>query len=1246
MSQLEHILLRPDSYVGSIEWQRDKLWIYDSKKNEVAEKDVDYVPGLFKIFDEVLVNANDNFVRDRSQTYIKVEIDEKAGRVSVENNGQSLPIQMHQEHDMFVPEMVFGHLLTGDNYDDDEKKVTGGRNGYGAKLANIFSTKFEVECVDAERQKKYQQTWQDNMKTKGKPSVSASKGDSYTKVTFYPDFPRFGMKKLDKDIVGLMQRRCLDIAGTTPPSLKVFLNGKQLAVKDFEDYVEMYTSGNDAAEVIHERISDRWEVAVTVSEGQFKQVSFVNGIATTKGGTHVTHVAEQIIDSLVKKANKQNKGGMEIKNHNVKNYLWIFVNCLIENPTFDSQTKETMTLKQAKFGSKCDVTESIITKVLKTGIIDMILQWAKAKEAIDLGKAVKATATVTSGKRKRLHIPKLEDANLAGGREGPSCTLILTEGDSAKSLAMAGLSIIGRDRYGVFPLRGKLLNVRDANHQQTMANAEITSITKILGIEPKKNYQSTQGMRYGHLMIMTDQDYDGSHIKGLILNLVQHWWPGLFAKPGFLQEFVTPIVKVTKRGQVQQFFTMGEYEKFKEENNNGRGWHCKYYKGLGTSTTAEAKEYFKNIDSHSLNFESCGDKSQDNELIDMAFNKKRADDRKEWMNEADDEAFVDHSQANVSFSDFVKKELVHFAKYDTMRSIPSAVDGFKPVQRKIMWAAFKRNLKSDTKVAQLSGYVSEKSSYHHGEVSLQGAIISLAQNYVGSNNVHLLTPSGQFGTRLAGGKDHASARYIYTKLEQTARLIFHPDDDAILHYLNDEGLSIEPRWYMPIIPMVLCNGAEGIGTGWATWLPNYNPRDIIMNLKRYMRCQPMDEMCPWYRGFKGSIVPCIDKDGYECIGIIEKRGPATLEITELPVKKTTQDYKEMLQGMLSTEGVGSGQIEDFKEYHTETSVHFIVTVTEAQMAKHESAGFEKVFKVKSSLPTSNMIFFDKGGRIRKFTTELEIIEYFAELRLEYYQKRKDHLLRRLRQQCEILSEKVRFIKQVISEKLKVKNRKKEVLIQDLRKMNFRTMQEICEGDDTTHDQEADQQDGQEEGAKKEKRSGGWEYLLGMPLWSLTMERVLDLERQLKEKQAEIKALEELAPEEIWDKDLNALLKALDDLEATVNKSAAEEARLKNAALKRAALGSSLAGKRGRGSLAEQAAASSAVAAMAGGVASGESASARLLKELQERQLARTVVDFPGLFDDLAPEAKRRAVATKADAIEGVVGSAAKKTRVK
>ena len=346
----------------------------------------------------------------------------------------------------------------------------------------------------------------------------------------------------------------------------------------------------------------------------------------------------------------------------------------------------------------------------------------------------------------------------------------------------------------------------------------------------------------------------------------------------------------------------------------------KYYKGLGTSTSAEAKEYFSHLDLHEINFDTLSndrfvaqdefdeilpDKVQSgSDMIDMIFRKDRVPDRKMWLenNKVSPETYLDYSKVvkskGVKYSQFLNKEYILFSVYDNARSIPHIMDGFKPSQRKVLFGCLKRKLKGEVKVAQLTGYVAEHSAYHHGEQSLQGTIVAMASNFCGSNNINLLTPSGQFGTRRMGGKDAASARYIFTKLEAITRTIFHPDDDQLLDYLKDDGNSIEPRYYVPVIPMLLVNGADGIGSGWSSNVPNFNPRDIITNIRRMIIGEDVVPMVPYYHGFTGEIKPT-GAGKYSVQGRIERLDDETLLISELPVKKWTQDYKEMLEKMIT-----------------------------------------------------------------------------------------------------------------------------------------------------------------------------------------------------------------------------------------------------------------------------------------------------------------------------------------------------------
>lgn len=392
LTQLEHILKRPDSYIGSVETISQTMWTFDSENNRMTHREVKYVPGFFKIVDEILVNAADNKVgsqgnldaqtliamkiNDSNMDTIKVNIDVQGSTISVYNNGHGIPIEMHSKEKIYIPELIFGHLLSSSNYDDDEKKLTGGRNGYGAKLANIYSLEFTIDTADKNTGLKYKQTWTDNMNRCGSAKITKNgKGEEYTKVTFKPDLKRFGMDRIDDDTISLLKRRVYDLSGTVK-NVKVYLNDERLKIKNFKQYVEMYLS-SAAAEasqasggaaqgkptIIHEQVSERWEVAFAVSEGSFQQVSFANSIATTKGGTHVNFIADQVAKNLINAITKKNKGAT-VKPAQIKNHMWIFLNALIENPTFDSQTKETLTLPASKFGTKPMLSEDFMKKGL------------------------------------------------------------------------------------------------------------------------------------------------------------------------------------------------------------------------------------------------------------------------------------------------------------------------------------------------------------------------------------------------------------------------------------------------------------------------------------------------------------------------------------------------------------------------------------------------------------------------------------------------------------------------------------------------------------------------------------------------------------------------------------------------------------------------------------------------------------------------------------------------------------------
>ena len=1081
VTQYEHILKRPDSYIGSIEFQNEKLWVYNSETEQLEFRDIKYVPGLFKIFDEILVNAADNYQNDSSMKYIKVNIDRKANKISVKNDGEGIPVKIHKTYNMYVPQLIFGNLLTSSNYNDDEKKVTGGRNGYGAKLTNIYSKTFIVETAEKKTGKKYYQKFYDNMLKFNEPKIEDYSGEEFTCITFEPDLSRFGMKELDDDIIALFEKRVFDMAGITPKTVSVYLNNKKIKVKNFQDYIHMYLEASKEEDemdppIVFESPHPRWEVGMSLSESQFQQVSFVNAISTTKGGKHVDYCVEKIIKVIMEKIAKKDKN-LNIKPQHIKQHLWIFVNCLIENPVFSSQTKETLTSKKEDFGSEFEFSDNFLKNVIKTNIVERCLRYAKTREE---EKNLRKLNSGTKKNARLIGIEKLDDANWAGTKNSSKCTLILTEGDSAKSLAMAGIEVVGRDAFGCFPLRGKLLNVRECSTHKILKNQEIQYIMKILGIKIGETYTDVKNLRYGSILIMTDQDVDGSHIKGLIINFIHTFWPSLIKLNGFMRQFITPILKASKGKEVKSFYTIPEYEKWVKANkNNIKGWKIKYYKGLGTSSNKEAQEYFANIQRHRIDFEYRDEK--DDESIDMAFNKKKAEERKNWlMNFDPNTPPLNLDVSKISYNKFINRELILFSMYDNQRSIPSVCDGLKPSERKILYGCFKKNLREEIKVAQLVGYISEHTAYKHGEQSLAGTIVAMAQNFVGSNNINLLMPNGQFGTRNKGGKDSASSRYIFTELNKVTRHIFNQNDSPLMDYIFEEGQKIEPKWYLPIIPMILVNGCEGIGTGWRSQLPCFNPHEIIQSLKSKLKGKGFIKIEPWYKGFQGEIIESPQTQGvYTVTGKYhwDENNPKKVIITEIPIKKWTEDYKYFLQELMGIEiisrnneesksqrkkGKNNGRkksqdkssedeekqkkkkkeiiVEDIRENHTYNRVCFEVTLLDeyAKKLKENKDLFIKTFNLQSTINIKNMVLFSPEGKLKKYNTIEEILQTFYDLRLQYYHLRKDYMISVLKKEVATLSNKARFIKMVIEDELIIKKKKRAILVNELYDLKFDT----------------------------------------------------------------------------------------------------------------------------------------------------------------------------------------------------------------
>jgi DNA topoisomerase-2 len=1114
----QHILDNPDTYIGSVENVDAELFVYDDETNKVSLKTIEYIPGLYKLFDEGIVNCRDHIIRmmksdlldKKYVSYIHVDIHPEDGSITMENDGNGIDVAKHPEYDVWIPEMIFGQLRTSTNYNKDEKKIVGGKNGFGFKLVLIWSSYGRIETVDHVRSLKYVQEFRNNLDVICPPVITKVKANSkpYTKVSFIPDYQRLGIPSLTPDMLALFKKRVYDIAAVSDQSVKkvrVKLGETEVPVKNFQQYIDLYVGGKEEAKRVYEQSDERWEYAVALSPThEFIQVSFVNGIATHKGGKHVDYIVGQITRKLCDYIEKKKK--TKVNASAIKEQLVLFLRCDVENPSFDSQTKDYMNTPSNKFGSSCNVSDAFIEKVAKMGVMDLACSLTEAKES--------RLAKKTDGAKTRTirGIANFIDANFSGTAQSKDCILILCEGLSALSGIVSGLSSEDRNIIGIYPLKGKLLNVRGEAIKKIAENKEITDIKKILGLESGREYNTIeevqQYLRYGKIMVMTDQDLDGSHIKGLCINLFHSEWASLTKIPGFLSFMNTPILRAKKGAQTLLFYNEGEYDEWKRSlgERGVHGWTIKYFKGLGTSTSAEFKEYFahKKI----VDFVYNGGTSDD--TIDKVFNKKRADDRKHWLENYNKDAFLNTGRHQVQYEDFIDHELIHFSTYDCARSIPNMVDGLKTSLRKILYCAFKRRLTSEVKVAQFSGYVSEHSAYHHGEASLNGAIVNMAQTFIGSNNINLLEPNGQFGTRLSGGDDSASERYIFTQLNPLTRALFPEADDAVLKYLNDDGTVVEPEYYVPILPFVLVNGITGIGTGFSCSIPSYHPKQIIAYLRAKLTgaATSSAEFVPYYEGFKGSVSKLADQK-YLIRGLYEKTGEDKIRITELPVGTWTMPYTTFLEGLMDGGVDKNGKkippsIRDMTSVCTEVAVDITVVFPKGVLSELESAvdangvnGVEKMLKLTTTVSSTNMHLFDQHIKLRKYESVEEIIQEFYGIRIAVYQKRKDYLIADLQKLLVKLSNRAQYILCCLDGYI------------DLRKKNAEQVNSLLESKSFS------------------KIDGDYKYLIKMPMDSVTTENVAHILKEKETAEHDLQKLRMTTLEQMWITELDVLEKEYD-----------------------------------------------------------------------------------------------------------------------
>lgn len=1124
LDEIPHILSRPDMYLGENTIKRSEMFLYDPTTDVVSCSKVSYSTGLLKIFDEILINAVDNVQRNVGTTKISLDITDDT--ITIENNGKSIPIELFEGTDKYLPEVLFTQLRSGSNFNDNEERTTGGRNGYGCKITTIFSTQFLIEINN--KGQKYMQIVENNNQSISPPEIEKTRERDMVKISFTPDLQRFGIETIDESMKQIMYKRLHDI---TYLNLDLVINGKQLPKHNWDSFIHTY----DLFELAfaHEYKCESnpnliWRFAFGISERP-KIISFVNYIATYDGGTHVKHISDQIINAVFAQFEKK----MNVTKAQIKSKMSFVVSAIIINPTFSSQAKEKLTLTPSKFGSSCEVPEKLIKLFLKHTDMKSLL-------------SVKYNKEMSKNKKKKriTNIEKLVEANYAGSNQSDKCTLFICEGLSAKTMVDTGMCILGHDYYGCFPLKGKILNTRDATDKQYEANAVLNDLKSILGIQDGIIYETLDGLRYGKVVCVKDADADGASIMGLVINFFDSKFGSLLKIPGFFSEFISPMIQIIpkklnnitkvqtdnddRRNKFRKqqtvdnytitvgsitttvangkipFYNEVEYKRFVEEaakDSNFGQFSVKFIKGLATNEDDDIKHFFNHYQ------DNCIPITFDEhyvEHVNLAFNKKLSNARKDWIATITPDTHLPRKAGqSINCTDFINNDMVLFARDDCIRSLPSVIDGLKPSQRKIIYTLFtmaNTKAKTQMKVFQLGGLVAKQSNYHHGDASMNGTIIKMAQDFPGSNNIPLLQRSGQFGSRQENGDDAGQPRYISACLAEITRYIYPVDDDVVLVSREEDNQLVEPIYYVPIIPVVLLNGITGIGTGWSTDIPAYNPYDIIKYVRKLLNYESNNvQIRPYYRGFKGKLDSSNTHVLFE--GLF-KNNRLELDITEIPIGHKISDLQKILNER--SEDVEKERTRGGKKYK-ELIPAIINNYVNRNTDDANSVNFHiqlrqpitdqevlDIFNLTDSIKLSNLVGFNADDMIQRYNNIYAIIDEWYQCRAEYYDKRIKHQIAEMERKVLMLSNKARFIRENIEEIISIRNVPKAKVEGILIERHY------------------------------DKVDDKYDYLLEMPMYWLTKEKYEQLLKDVEQLQQQLEALKQTTIEIEWTKDLDRL----------------------------------------------------------------------------------------------------------------------------
>lgn len=1061
MKPRDHVYQVPDTYIGSTTQSPHLERILNLGAAEGPQflwQEITFPEGAERLFLEILSNSGDNVDRSRKAGLDpgSIEITATRTEISIKNYGRPIPIRKHETENQYIPDMTFGDLLTSSNHDQTRERTGAGRNGYGAKLTNIFSKKFRVEIGDSERSLKYTQQWSNNMLDREDPVIESYQGISYVQISYSMDFERFGYDQgYTDEALCLFAAHAADLSLTC--KIPVYFNETKLDCQDIKKYTKwLYGEELLANSLVHIEKEGgtvpSLEVCLVDSPDEGQILSFVNGIITREGGVHVEAVlakikeyVDKIFATMGKKFKKDEDKGKKITltKGDIFRHLSLVINCRIKNPEFVNQMKS----KLSKPKPKVAFEDKEFKKMENWDLFNRLYAEIEAKKFRQLLK--------TDGKKKlHVKVPKAEDANLAGSNQSDECTLMVIEGKSAMGYAIKLIDHFpeGRDILGAYPLKGKPLNAMNASMIQLAGNDELSGLKTILGLREGVDYSLSEDfgtLRYGRLMVLSDSDDDGKHILGLVQVLFESKYPSLL-KIGYITHWRTPIIRVSKGASTNKFYLNSEYLKWKGKNPDYQNWKHKYYKGLAGSEDDNIQDDYDNPIVTYFNYDDMA-----SNWISLAFDKKRSHDRKDWIEQHMPTEYID--LASITVSEYVNSEIFEFVLANIQRSIPK-FDGLKESQRKALWGAYKEwNFKSnkkykEIKVGRLANRVADSTKYHHGETSMCDTIINMTHSFVGTNNLPYFVEKGQFGTRNENGKDKGAPRYISTLPSWWLPCVFKSEDEPILSMIVDEGEVCEPVVLLPIIPMGLVNGCKGIGSGYSTFIPNYNPLDIIQWLRGKLQDRKIEIIKPWYRGFKGTIefkllrkselddeeweeesdeesdeegnIPKLSGKYIQMTGIWKRLEKNRIEINEIPIGRSIHNYKNWLETLRDTKDEnGKRLIKNFENHSKANEPRFIVTGME-----HPS---NRSLHLVKRISLTNMVMLNEKNRPIRFVGIIDILEQWFVWRFPYYRKRLDNLISEIESKIKQLSDRYKFIKLIIDKKLVVINRHKKEILKDL-----------------------------------------------------------------------------------------------------------------------------------------------------------------------------------------------------------------------